>query len=108
MKTYTNFDSWKMMIHHISLGWLNYKGHNYNLDDKEHQLMLLNQLLNDKVIGFWNDINEVLDYNNLDKLYFKFSIQELENFNFKMDGNPNKMQYFTILINFKDYFGKNV
>ena len=101
MKTYTNFDSWKMMAHNISLGGLKYKDQQYNLDDKIQQLELLNQLISDKVIGFWNDIEGDLDSENLEKMYFKFLSRELENYNFKMNGNPNKMQYFTVLANLK-------
>jgi len=101
MRIYTNFDSWKIMAHKIPLGWISYKGKEYNLDEKNNQIEILNKLINDELINFWEKDEKNLSFKNLNKFYFKFLTKELEKFNFKLDGTPNRMQYFTVLLNLK-------
>lgn len=101
MRKYTNFDSWKMQVHNIPLGWVSYKNKKYNLDDKLHQQAILLRLIEDYVITFDDSKTENYDFNNIDKLYFKFWANDYQHLNVKNDGRTNHMQYITILANLK-------
>lgn len=101
MRKYTNFDSWKMKVHNILLGWVSYKNKQYNLDDRLDQQAILLTLIEDYVITFDDSKTENYDFNHIDGLFFKFRGNKYQSFNVKNEGKPNSMQYITVLANLK-------
>ena len=101
MRKYTNFDSWKMKVHKIPLGWVSYKNKQYNLDERLDQQAILLKLIEDYIITFDDSKTENYDFNYIDALFFKFRGNKYQSFNVKNDGKPNHMQYMTVLANLK-------
>lgn len=103
MRIYTNYDIWKMSCHKIKYGILEYKDHLWNLDYKIHQFNLINQLLKDGIAKIIDSSCAKLTVKNLHEFHFEFTHQPLKELNIKNSGGKNKMQYLTLIINFKHY-----
>ncbi len=99
MRIYTNYDGWKMSVHRVLMGWVNYQGVKFDLDVKKDRLSLIQSLKADHII---KPIEASEEHGAIYGHTYQIMHPDYKFLNKKADGEVNNMQEKALLMNLKE------